>query len=249
MFTGLTRQEQRTLLLLLGIIVAGIAIHQWRDTHRPSALIIDGESGRIVHIPEALRDAPAAELGTASAPESTPSEPSPTGSAILVDLNTATLTDLTTVPGIGETRARAIVAHRDQHGSFTRIEDLMNVSGIGEGLFSRARDHITVTGVAAAPSVTQARGLTAQAEPAPSSDGTAVFSQQPTPSGAVPTLVNVNTAGMEELMTLPRIGEVMARRIIEHRAVNGPFRHPEDLLAIPRIGPATLEQMRPLITF
>ncbi|HXK42437.1 MAG TPA: ComEA family DNA-binding protein, partial [Anaerolineae bacterium] len=48
-----------------------------------------------------------------------------------VNLNTATLAELLTLPGIGETRAQAILAYRAEHGPFTRIEELQNVSGIG----------------------------------------------------------------------------------------------------------------------
>lgn len=51
----------------------------------------------------------------------------------LVDINTADAALLMTLPGIGQTRADAIVAYREQHGSFSTIEDIMKVDGIKEG--------------------------------------------------------------------------------------------------------------------
>lgn len=54
-------------------------------------------------------------------------------------------------------------------------------------------------------------------------------------------LVNINTASVEQLMTLEGIGESYAKRIIEFREKNGPFQTPEDLLKIKGIGEKTLE--------
>jgi competence protein ComEA len=62
------------------------------------------------------------------------------------------------------------------------------------------------------------------------------------------TKVNINTATVEELMTLPRIGEVMAQRIFTYREANGSFQALEDLLNVEGIGEQTLENLAPLIT-
>ena len=61
-----------------------------------------------------------------------------------ININTATVTDLDTLPGIGPALAQRIVEHRQAHGPFARIEDLMKVSGIGDKLFERIKDLITV---------------------------------------------------------------------------------------------------------
>jgi len=53
-------------------------------------------------------------------------------------------------------------------------------------------------------------------------------------------LINLNRAGVAELTTLPGIGEVRARAIIAYREESGPFKSPEDLIAVPGIGPAIL---------
>lgn len=62
----------------------------------------------------------------------------------LVNINTADAATLQTLPGIGETKATEIIAYRDEHGAFGSIEDIKNVSGIGEGTFSRISSRIKV---------------------------------------------------------------------------------------------------------
>jgi competence protein ComEA len=72
----------------------------------------------------------------------------------------------------------------------------------------------------------------------------------PAVPGATPgtTLVNVNVASAEELETLPGIGEVLAQAIITYREEHGPFTAVEELEDVSGIGPATLEEIRDLVT-
>ena len=62
----------------------------------------------------------------------------------LVNLNTASEEQLCTLPGIGSSKARSIIAYREEHGSFDRIESVMNVAGIKDGLFQKIKAYITV---------------------------------------------------------------------------------------------------------
>ncbi|MDO4303182.1 MAG: helix-hairpin-helix domain-containing protein [Bacillota bacterium] len=62
----------------------------------------------------------------------------------LVNINTADEERLCTLPGVGSAKARSIIAYREKNGSYQRIEDIMNVEGIKEGLFQKIRDSITV---------------------------------------------------------------------------------------------------------
>ncbi|MCB6610434.1 helix-hairpin-helix domain-containing protein [[Clostridium] symbiosum] len=70
-------------------------------------------------------------------------ERSNTGTA-KVNLNTAAKEQLMTLKGIGEARAEAIIAYRQESGPFTRIEDIMEVSGIKEAAFQKIKEDITV---------------------------------------------------------------------------------------------------------
>ena len=66
-----------------------------------------------------------------------------TNTADLVNINTATLDELDTLPGIGPTTAQKIIDYRKQHGPFSNIEDIMNVSGIGPATFDNIKNLIT----------------------------------------------------------------------------------------------------------
>lgn len=62
----------------------------------------------------------------------------------LVNLNTATLSQLIALPGIGQSKAQAILDYRQEHGDFRYIEDITRVSGIGQSIFEGLKDYITV---------------------------------------------------------------------------------------------------------
>ncbi len=62
----------------------------------------------------------------------------------LVNINTANEELLCTLSGVGSSRAKSIIAYREKHGAYQKIEDIMNVEGIKEGLFQKIRDSITV---------------------------------------------------------------------------------------------------------
>ena len=63
----------------------------------------------------------------------------------LVNINTADKETLMTVPGIGESKADAIIAYRNEHGMFEKIDDLMNIPGIKDGVFQKIKEYIKVT--------------------------------------------------------------------------------------------------------
>jgi competence protein ComEA len=76
---------------------------------------------------------------------------SPTGSSSgklapgqTVNINTASAEQLDALPGIGPSKAQAIIDYRNEHGRFNSIEDIQNVKGIKEGEFSKIRDYIRV---------------------------------------------------------------------------------------------------------
>lgn len=63
-----------------------------------------------------------------------------------VNINTATVEELKALPGIGDVLAQRIVDYREAHGDFSSIEELMQVSGIGDKRFAAIRDLVTVGG-------------------------------------------------------------------------------------------------------
>lgn len=62
---------------------------------------------------------------------------------IKISLNNATLEELMTLSGIGESKAKAIIKYREEISKFNAIEDLLNVSGIGDALYEKIKDNIT----------------------------------------------------------------------------------------------------------
>ena len=68
----------------------------------------------------------------------------PATAAVVVNLNTATVSQIAALPGIGEKTAERIIEYREKNGGFKKVEDLMNVKGIGEKRFLKLKALITV---------------------------------------------------------------------------------------------------------
>jgi competence protein ComEA len=152
-----------------------------------------------------------------------------------IDLNSASQDELDRLPKIGPALAARIIEHRKAKGPFRKVEDLTQVRGIGEATLSEIRKYLRVE-TSHLPETT----------PSPSSEARA----ESTPSGKAGALskVDINRASVEELTKLPKVGPAMARRIIEHRTTNGPFRKVEDLTQVKGIGPKTFDELKDLIT-
>ena len=120
-----------TVLILTLLFVLGTLL--WFRVSRPAeglTFVETGETGRTVSAPE-QRSAPGMLEGE------------------VLDLNTASQADLTRLPGIGEKKAAAILAWREEHGPFRVVEDVMSVDGIGEKILADIRPYVTVVPPAA----------------------------------------------------------------------------------------------------
>ncbi len=99
------------------------------------------EDGERLGIPYVAGYVPDEEEGFVVVSEGTPS---PLAGEDLVDINNASLEELDKLPGIGPTTAQKIIDYRDENGPFARIEDIVNVSGIGSATYADIKDLITV---------------------------------------------------------------------------------------------------------
>jgi competence protein ComEA len=102
--------------------------------------------GSVVRIPkrgESLAEG-ACPCGNTAVSSSPPSTGRLTTQQGVVNINTASLQELMTLPGVGETRARSILDYRSKNGPFRTTEDVLKVTGIGDKMYERMKDHITV---------------------------------------------------------------------------------------------------------
>ncbi|MFC1791103.1 ComEA family DNA-binding protein [Gemmatimonadota bacterium] len=164
-----------------------------------------------------------------------------------VDPNRAGEVELDRLPGLGPKVALSVVSYRNENGGFSAPEDLLEVPGIGSATLDRIRPHLDFTrgipsGLRRVSGRTGAvRDEGRRTSTSPKLDGGA--SRERTPDR-----VDLNRASSQELQTLTGIGPALARRILESRARDGPFRGPEDLLRVRGIGPATLARIRDRIS-
>ncbi len=146
-----------------------------------------------------------------------------------IDVNVATLEELDTLPGIGPTKAAAIIAWRSDHGPFPSPEALEAVPGIGPATIANLLPLVVAganAGAAPGDSTTPLVAAEAPASPAPPASNTG--------------LVNINAADAVSLTNLPGIGDTKAAAIIDDRRANGPYASCADLDRVPGIGPATI---------
>lgn len=167
--------------------------------------------------------------------------------AALIDLNTADAATLETLPGIGPSKAAAILAYRQAHGAFGSVEQLDDVEGIGPSTMANLRDLVTVVGAPAGKAPPVAAPPAAKRGPvasvpgpgaAPAAQNRAVEGAEA--AGASGCSVDINTADAAGLDALPGIGEGKAAAIVAYRAEHGKFASCDALDAVPGIGPATI---------
>jgi competence protein ComEA len=166
-----------------------------------------------------------------------------------IDLNRATRAELLQLPGVGESLAGRIEERRQQR-PFGRVEELIEVPGIGVTTLERLRPWVCVhvdeedEGESApvqrpTPAVKKAPVGKGMNGGSPRSPG----KKETTLAGPI----NINRAGADELQKLPGIGPKLSQRIVDERS-KAPFKSVDDLRRVPGIGPKTLEKLRPHIT-
>jgi competence protein ComEA len=171
---------------------------------------------------------------------------------LAIDLNLATPEDLEALPGIGPALAQRIIAYRQAHGPFQKVDDLLAVSGIGPQKLEKMKLYLSLGNPEAAAPPDHGPGL---APEIPTSGASAAGSgERPRRPGnrgdakkppAHP--IDPNLATQADLEALPGIGPVMAKRIIDYRNAHGPFKKIDDLLQVSGIGPKKLVKLKPYL--
>ena len=143
---GFTRNEVALILFLSMSLLAGTGIRWFRSagqggTEFPPASFYAASDSEF-----AARSAAAAADTVSLRPvaRSRPFPHKPALPSASIDINRASPAELAGLPGIGDAYARRITAYRDGHGRFSRIDDLMHVSGIGPKKFQALRPFVTV---------------------------------------------------------------------------------------------------------
>ena len=173
---------------------------------------------------------------------------------LFFDINTANADDLERLNGIGEVLANEIINYREEHGRFNNIEEIKNVSGIGEKIFEQIKDNIYVDD----PTYeTEEDEPTAPEETLPPvvTDDTVEYPMLPVESitEKAPSLeelspININTASIEVLTLLPDIDENIAQNIISFRDKCNGYQNVYELLLIEGITKNTFTEILPYIT-
>ena len=169
-----------------------------------------------------------------------------------LDLNRATAEDLAAIPGVGPALAQRIVDYRQAHGPFKKIEDLMEVSGIGPQNLEKLKPSLGLgSPEAIAPPDWKAPmpiGKSVSGTHLENQEGRLPGSKSDLQPKAPGRVIDPNLASQKDLETLPGIGPVMARRIINYRRTHGPYKKIADLRKVSGIGVKKLEKMKPYLT-
>lgn len=102
------------------------------DYWNQARLLVDGE---MIYVPTIEEAKERLESGLSTNTDNTNGK---------INLNTASLEQLMEIPGIGEAKASAILRYREENGGFSSIEEIMNIEGIKEGVFSKMKEYIVV---------------------------------------------------------------------------------------------------------
>ena len=149
----------------------------------------------------------------------------------LMNVNTATWSELLQIPGITETVAWNIVKHRELNGDFSSVDQLSNIKGIGKKSLEKIKSYVALNSAKSLAIEKAAEAKIALLEK---------------PKKNLNLKLDPNTATISELQALPGIGLKLANNIINKRE-NMVFLNAEDLLKVPGIGKKTFEKVAPFI--
>lgn len=227
-------ERERTSMLSAGVILGAAALIRF-------VVLAPGEGAELLAERGSIADSLLAAGDSAAAEGERRSQP--LGEDEQIDPNTASAEELDRLPGVGPATAERIVRERTEGGPFATVAELTRVSGIGPRSVERLRPHLRLA-AGARPRLASGVGLRS----AGVRSGTARQLSAPAPPPNSPAAaLDLNRATVEELLTLPGIGPVIAERIVALRASRGRFTDVAELEEVPGVGPKSLERIAPLV--
>jgi competence protein ComEA len=202
----MSRKERRALALLLGLALVGHLLRAMASAPGVPPAAVQLFDPASAGDPLAHRD-------------SIRQQGRPLGATERIDVDHATVEELTRLPGIGPATAKRIVADRESHGVFGSSAGLARVRGIGPAMLARLSPHLSFGGKAA--------------------------EAVETPPSAT---IDLNQATVADLVALPGIGPARARAIVAFRDSAGPFRQLDDLRRVSGITSAVYRQIAARLT-
>jgi competence protein ComEA len=225
-------RETRALLLLLALAVAGQGVRY--------LLTRPGESPGGVQLLATLSPgSPSAQRDSAM------QQARPLGSGETIDLDRAPLSELTRLPRVGPRLAKAILAHRTEHGPFGGLAGLDRVPGIGPNLLQTLEPHVVFSGGAGA---LRAKGQVGSGAGRPSKQAEFSVGQTAPPPRGPAAPLNINSATVRQLDSLPGVGPAKAAAILRYREKHGPFTAVEQLGQVPGFGPQAIARLGDRLT-
>ncbi|MCK4696222.1 MAG: ComEA family DNA-binding protein [Candidatus Cloacimonetes bacterium] len=142
-----------------------------------------------------------------------------------ININKADIETLSKLPGIGQVKANAIIDYRKNKGEFQSLTELTKVKGIGKKTLEKILPYLEMIG-----------------------DSTSVKALlSPDSLKMISGKININTASLSELISLPGIGEKRAQKIIEYREKIGGFKNTEDIMKVKGIGEGIYTKIKDII--
>jgi competence protein ComEA len=156
-----------------------------------------------------------------------------------VDVDKASLSELTRLPRVGPRLAKVILADRTDKGPFGSLAGLDRVAGVGPGLLKVLEPHVAFSAANG-----QWGGGAGGAAPDPVS---CLRNTAPLP-GCLAAPLNLNTATITQLDSLPGIGPAKAAAILQYRQEHGGFSSVDELAQVPGFGPAAISRLNQWLT-